>query len=480
MITPILLAGGSGTRLWPLSRETYPKQFSKFISDKSLFQNTAERLNSSEIMAFNAPIIITNNDYRFIVTEQLQSIGIDPGTVIIEPKAKNTAPAILAASLFCFSQDPDAVLLVAPSDHYIDKLQPFYEVISRGITDIKNGKIVTFGISPDRLETGYGYIKTSNPSSLGSCEVTEFVEKPDSEAAKKMIASGDYLWNSGMFLFRAADLIEEYSKLQSNLVKHVKKALNNSKIDLGFLRLDQAAWSNCDNISIDYAIMEKTSRLVAHPLCVGWSDLGGWDAIWERMEKDEYGVALSENAHSHLCENTLLRSENEMQQIVGIGLTDIIAVAMPDAVLVADKNALQDIKQVVNTMRLHDIAQATEFPKEHRPWGWFESLALQSRFQVKRIMVNPGSALSLQSHHHRSEHWIVVQGTALVTINDEETLITEGQSVYIPLGAIHRLANPGIVPMILIEVQTGVYLGEDDIIRYEDIYSREIDGSNNK
>ena len=472
IITPVLLAGGSGTRLWPLSRKSYPKQFSNLIGDQSLFQQSALRLTSSDIVKFAPHITMTNADFRFIVGEQLQGVGINPGPILIEPEGRNTAPAILAASIFAQDRDPEALLLVAPSDHVIPDVEAFHEALVHGMDAVSKGKIVTFGITPTRAETGYGYLELSGPSDVDAVDLLRFVEKPDVVGARKMLDAGNFLWNAGIFLFRACDMISAFEKYSNELLLPVKEALGAVTEDLDFLRLEPNAWSRCEDVSIDYAIMERAKNLVAVPFSAGWSDLGGWDAVLQEMERDDRGVATSNNAHAIDCEDTLLRSESRTLELVGIGLKNVIAVAMPDAVLVAHKDRAQDVKKVIKKLKTESIKQADKFPKDHRPWGWFETLAISGRFQVKRIFVDPGAALSLQSHHHRSEHWVVVEGTAQVTINDENKLVTEGQSVFIPLGAVHRLENPGKLPVILIEVQTGPYLDEDDIIRYHDQYHR--------
>lgn len=471
-VIPVLLAGGSGTRLWPLSRKSYPKQFSNLIGDKSLFQQSALRLTSSDKVKFAPHLTMTNSDFRFIVGDQLQGVGIQPGTILIEPEGKNTAPAILAASLYAFDRDAEAVLLVAPSDHVIPDADAFHRAVLTGLDAMKNGKIVTFGITPNRPETGYGYLELSKQTSGDAVDLLRFVEKPDAPNARKMLEAGNYLWNAGIFLFRACDMITAFERYAPELIGSVKAALGEVTADLDFLRLDADAWTKCENISIDYAVMERASNLVAVPFSAGWSDLGGWDAVWGEMEQDDNGVALSSHAHAIDCKDTLLRSENDELEIVGLGLENILAIAMPDAVLISHKDRAQDVKKIITRLNSKSIQQGETFPKDHRPWGWFETLVIRGRFQVKRIFVKPNAALSLQSHHHRSEHWVVVEGTAKVTVDDKTSLITEGQSVYIPLGAIHRMENPGKVPMVLIEVQTGSYLGEDDIIRYEDIYSR--------
>ena len=473
-ISPVLLAGGSGTRLWPLSRKSYPKQFADLVGEKTLFQSSAERLTSSDIIEFTPHITLTNSDFRFIIGEQLQEIGIDPGPILIEPETKNTAAAILAASIFVHANDKDAVLLVAPSDHVIPDTHAFHDAIKVGLAHVQNQKMVTLGIRPTHPETGYGYLELSSAplDEHGSSDLKTFIEKPNVHNATQMVQAGHYLWNAGIFLFRAQDMIDAFRAHEPQTLDFVSQAVNEALIDLGFLRLSKEPWSKLQDISIDYAIMEKAQNLVAVPYLSKWSDLGGWDAVWSESKTDASGNATSDTAHAIECSNSLLRSESTSQQVVGIGLTDIMAIAMPDAVLVAPKDRAQDVKKAVELLRAKDIAQAEIFPKDHRPWGWFESLAKGERFQVKRICVKPGAALSLQSHNHRSEHWIVVEGTAKVTIDEDVQIITEGQSVYVPLGAIHRMENPGKSPMLLIEVQIGSYLGEDDIIRYEDIYAR--------
>ena len=474
LIYPTLLAGGLGTRLWPASRKSYPKQFSNFIGDESLFQQSARRLTSSDILEFAPHITLTNADFRFIIAEQLQAVGIDPGPILIEPEVKNTAAAVLAASLFIHAQNTDAVLLVAPADHLIPDTTAFHEAIAVGLSQVEIGKMVTFGIKPSHPETGYGYLETltSDTDLLPVSDVKKFVEKPDLNGAEKMLATGNFLWNAGIFLFSAQSMIEAFVAYAPKTLDLVSKAVKCATPDLGFVRLAEQPWSMLENTSIDYAIMEKAQNLVAVHYASKWSDLGGWDAVWSESNPDNSGNVTSKSAHAIECTNSLLRSEEGNQQLIGLGLDNIMAIAMRDAVLVAHKDQSQNVKMAVDILKRNKIAQAEIFPKDYRPWGWFESLAIGNRFQVKLICVKPGAALSLQSHSHRSEHWVVVEGTAKVTIDDEEKLLSEGQSVYVPLSSKHRLENPGEHQITLIEVQIGTYLGEDDIVRYEDVYSR--------
>jgi len=471
MITPVILCGGSGTRLWPLSRKSYPKQFAGLLGEESLFQASARRLVGPE---FGAPLVVTNSDFRFIVTEQLTGVGIDPGAVLIEPTGRNTAPAVLAAALWLQQNDPDTLMLVAPSDHVIPNTAAFKEVLKAGEQAARAGQLVTFGITPDRAETGYGWLEldVAPSGATQALDLVRFVEKPDAENAQIMLDQGRFLWNAGIFLFSVKTILNAFRAHAPDMVAPVKDAVDQGKSDLGFLRLAPDAWQQAEDISIDYAVMERADNLSVVPFGAGWSDLGDWHAVWREMPRDENGVATSGPAQAIDCKDTLLRSEAEGLELVGIGLEGIVAVAMPDAVLVADASRSQEVKLAVAALKSKGAKQAEAFPKDHRPWGWFETLVLADRFQVKRIVVHPGAALSLQSHVHRSEHWIVVSGTAKVTIDEEVKLLGENQSVYIPLGAVHRMENPGKVPMVLIEVQTGVYLGEDDIVRYEDVYAR--------
>jgi len=472
-IHPILLCGGSGTRLWPLSRKSYPKQFVPLAGEESLFQASALRLSGP---GFAAPIIVTGGDFRFIVTEQLAQVELAPSAVLIEPAARNTAPAILAAALLLEAREPGALMLVAPSDHVIPDPARFREAALAAAPTAREGRIVTFGIRPDRAETGYGWLELDAAPDAGFAPIPQplkrFVEKPGADAAQAMLEGGLHLWNAGIFLFTADTLIAAFEAYQPRMLEQVRAAMDNATLDLGFTRLAPEPWEGIAADSIDYAVMEKAPNLSVVPYGGVWSDLGGWEAVWRESGPDAQGVVTHGPATAIDCENTLLRSEADSQQLVGLGLKDIVAIAMPDAVLVAHKDRAQDVKLAVLALKAKGVAQAETLPRDYRPWGWFESLAVGGRFQVKRIVVHPGAALSLQSHHHRAEHWIVVEGTARVTVDNEVKLVTENQSVFVPLGAVHRMENPGKVPMVLIEVQTGSYLGEDDIIRYEDVYAR--------
>lgn len=473
-IYPILLTGGSGTRLWPLSRKSYPKQFARLLNEKTLFQDSVQRLTSSKAISFEPPMVLTNHDFRFIVLEQLKELGIEPGAILIEPEAKNTAAAILAATISAHSKDPNAVLLVTPTDHVMPDIEDFHEAIKLGMKHVFEGKIVTFGIRPAHAATGYGYLELSEvvTEGMSAIDIVKFVEKPEKALAEQMLASGNFLWNAGIFLFQAQDMIDAFREYMPEVLDLVSQSIARASNDLGFVKISAEPWSLLKSISIDYAIMEKLPNIAAVPYSSKWSDLGGWDAVWAEGSPDIVGNVTSGPAHAIDCKNSLLRSENANQQLVGLGLENLVVVAMPDAVLVANKDRSQDVKLAVHRLQQYGAVQADEFPVNHRPWGRYESLKRDSRFQVKRIIVNPGASLSLQSHHHRSEHWVVVEGTAKVTINETVKLVTEGESVYVPLGAIHRLENPGKLTMTLIEVQIGSYLEEDDIIRYDDVYSR--------
>ena len=471
MIHPVILCGGAGSRLWPLSRERFPKQFSALTGKDSLFQQCALRLSGE---GFAPPVVVTGAPFRFIVAEQLTAVGVEPDTILIEPTARDTAPAALAAVLDIAGRHPEAMVLIAPSDHHIPDPAGFRAAINAGLEAATAGEIVTFGITPDRPETGYGYLELASGADVngGSVRLNRFVEKPDRARAEAMYASGRHLWNAGIFLGRAADLIAAYARHAPELMHPVRAAVVNARSDLGFLRLDPQAWAETRAVSIDYAVMERAENLAVVPWDGTWSDLGDWNAIWRTAERDAAGVAASEGATALDCRDTLLRVEDGEMELVGIGLADMIVVAMPDAVVVAPRARAQDLRAAVAGLKAAGRPQATDFARERRPWGWFEAVAKGNRHQVKRIVVRPGGVLSLQSHMHRAEHWIVVSGTARVTIGETVQLVSENESVYVPLGARHRLENPGKVDLHVIEVQTGAYLGEDDIKRYEDVYAR--------
>lgn len=468
MITPVILAGGSGTRLWPLSRKSYPKQFAAFDGDRSLFQDTVLRFSGA---GMGRPVVVTSEDFRFIVTQQLGEVGILPEHVFVEPEGRDTAAAILLAAL-SLAEDPERLMLVAPSDHAIPAAQAFRGAVESGAASAREGRIVTFGIAPDRPETGYGYLELAEPvTGTTARPLLRFVEKPDQPRAEEMLATGRYVWNAGIFLMRVGTVLDAFDEHAPDLVAPVRAALDAARPDLGFLRPDAQAWGETRKVSIDYAIMERAENLMVVPFPETWTDLGDWEAV-RIIRADENGLAAAGNVTAIDCRDSLLWSEGEGQPLVGLGLDNIVAVAMPDAVLVAERGRAQDVKTVVEALRAREVPQADAFRREHRPWGWFESFALGQRFQVKRIFVDPGGRLSLQSHVHRAEHWIVVEGSAEVTVGDSMQMVHENQSVYVPQGSMHRLANPGKIGLTLIEVQTGAYLGEDDIIRHEDVYSR--------
>lgn len=468
-LTPVILCGGSGTRLWPLSRKSYPKQFVPLLGAQSLFQMAVLRLTGG---GFSAPLVVTNSDFRFIVTEQLSGAGVDPGTILIEPAGRNTAPAILAAALHLATIDPDRIMLIAPSDHVVRDDAGLRAAITEALPIAKSGRIVTFGVTPDRAETGYGWLELATRAQAGPNDLIRFVEKPGAAVAAEMLASGRYLWNAGLYLASAATLIAAFKSHAPRLIAPVQDALRAAKPDLGFLRLAPDPWAKAEAISIDYAVMERMNDLVVMPLAPGWSDLGDWEAVAREAAADDQGNIFSGNSRAMDCTDSVLRSESAGLALVGIGLDNIIAIAMPDAVLVADRRRTQDVRLVVAMLQADGTPQAETFPRDHRPWGWFDRLVTGDGFQVKRIVVSPGAALSLQSHVHRAEHWIVVSGTALVTLDGKQSTVGQNQSIYIPQGAQHRLENKTHTPMVLIEVQTGPYLGEDDITRFEDLYAR--------
>ncbi|MEM7709495.1 MAG: mannose-1-phosphate guanylyltransferase/mannose-6-phosphate isomerase [Pseudomonadota bacterium] len=469
-ITPVLLCGGSGTRLWPLSRASHPKQFARILGDESLFQAAAHRFQGN---GFAPPLVVTADAFRFVAAEQLDAIGLAPGAILLEPEGRNTAPAAALAALTLVAADPNAVMLLTPADHAVADPEPFRAAAERARTAVEAGRIVTFGIAPTRPETGYGWLLPAEDDVDEAVQALDrFVEKPDAARAEDLLAEGRALWNAGLFLARADVLIDALRTHAPDVLVAAEDALADAQLDLGFTRPDPAAWTAMPDASLDRGVMEKADNLSVVRVDGPWSDLGAWDAVWQASPRDDRGVATAGPATALDCDDTLLRAETDDIELIGIGLRDVVAVAMGDAVLVADRTKGQAVRQAVDTLRDRGARQATQLPVDHRPWGWFETLILADRFQVKRIHVHPGGALSLQSHLHRAEHWIVVAGTARITLDGEVRLLSETQSVHIPLGAVHRLENPGKVPMVLIEVQTGPYLAEDDIVRYEDQYAR--------
>jgi len=470
LIHPVILCGGSGTRLWPSSRKAFPKQFSSLVGDQSLYQQTLKRLSGD---LFGEPTVLTTVDFRFVAREQAEAIGLMDAKIVLEPVGRDTAPAILTAALMNKST-PDDLLLIAPSDHMIERPDEFLEAIEVGVKAAAAGNLVTFGITPKSPETGYGYLDLGKVARDGEAsKLRAFVEKPDAKRAQEMLNSGHFLWNAGIFLFRVADILSAFQEHAADMIEPCQNALDNCGNDLGFLRLEKSAYESVRTQSIDYAVMENARDISVVPVSAGWSDLGSWTSLHAALVRSQDGVLTGGEVTAIDCENSVLRSEDSNVHLVGLGVKNIVAVATRDAVLVADINKSQQVKQVVETLRAQKIPQADDHPRFHRPWGWYETLCLSDRFQVKRIMVRPGGILSLQSHVHRAEHWVVVAGTARVTVGDKVQLLGENESIYIPLGAVHRMENPGKLPMYLIEVQTGSYLGEDDIKRYEDVYDRE-------
>ena len=464
VVQPVLLSGGSGTRLWPLSREAYPKQFLPLVGDDTMVQATWRRVAP---LAGAAPIVVANEEHRFLVAEQLRQIGAPVPAIILEPVGRNTAPAIAAAALQAMVGGEDPLLLVLPSDHVVRDAEAFLAAVDEASEGASAGALVTFGILPDAPETGFGYIQSA--SGAGLQQVLRFVEKPDAATAQSYLDAGGYYWNSGMFLFRASRYLEELGKFNAEMLRAVRLAFEGAQRDGDFIRLDREAFSASPSDSIDYAVMEKTDRAMVLPVDIGWNDVGSWSALWEVSERDADGNAH----HGDVIAVDTRNSYAYARRLVAlVGVDDIVVVETDDAVLVAHKDHVQEVKQVVAQLKDSQRSQAILHRKVYRPWGAYDSIDTGERFQVKRITVKPGGVLSLQMHHHRAEHWIVVSGTAKVTRGEETLLLSENQSTYIPLGVTHRLENPGMVPLELIEVQSGSYLGEDDIVRFEDVYGR--------
>ncbi len=468
LIIPVILSGGSGTRLWPLSREAYPKQFINLVNDNSLLGDTVERVEALDDVQHL--IVVSNEAHRFMVAGCLQAHDhLNSSSIILEPVGRNTAPAIALAAYKAIDVDSDAVLLIMPADHVIKDSPQFAEAVRKGKLAALEGKLATFGIVPDCPHTGYGYIKSGREQGEWAV-VEEFVEKPDEATAKGYIGTGEYYWNSGMFMFRADRYLQELEKFQPDMVSICKEAFDKSSEDLDFIRVDAEIFATSPDDSIDYAVMEKTDSAVVVPLDAGWSDVGSWSALWEIHAQDEHGNVCKGDVITEDVNNSYIHSESRL--VAAIGVDDHVIVETDDVILVADKSRVQDVKKLVAQVKQQDRHEHRFHKKVHRPWGTYEGISSSQRFQVKRIMVNPGAKLSLQKHHHRAEHWVVVQGTALVTRGDEQILLSEDQSTYIPLGTVHRLENPGVIPLEIIEVQTGSYLGEDDIVRLEDTYGR--------
>ena len=474
-IIPVILCGGTGTRLWPLSRESFPKQYLTLNSDNknSLLQNTQKRISKLDNIV--EPILVCNEDHRFIVAEQMREINIKPLSILLEPLGRNTAPAICLAALKALEKFKDPTLIVLSSDHIIENEKKFLEVIKLGLNQASKNKLITFGIVPNAPETGYGYIKSEiafNNDNLKGSKIEQFIEKPDLETAKCYIKDSRFTWNSGMFMFKASTILSELKKFAPDIVIQCKESILESKIDLDFQRLNCEYFKKCPNISIDIAVMEKTKNGIVFPLNVGWSDIGSWEAVWKIANKDNNGNFIKGKTLIEDSNNCYFLSENRL--IAGLGLSNLIVIDTNDAILIAEKSKSQAVKNIVGKLKKNNIPEGIRHKKIYRPWGDYISIIEDSRWQVKQIHVKPGEKLSLQMHHHRAEHWIVVKGTAEVQVNNENAVLTENQSIYIPLGSKHRLINPGKIPLILIEVQSGSYVGEDDIVRFDDKYGRKL------
>ncbi len=472
-IFPVILCGGSGTRLWPISRQSFPKQYLPLglNQEKSLLQNTFERIKN--LKNIRNPILVCNEEHRFIAAEQMREIDVNPTSILLEPFGKNTAPAIALSALIALEKSEDPTLLILSADHEIKNKDRFIQILNIGINEANKDKLITFGVVPNHPETGYGYIKAEKPfktDEIVAQEISEFIEKPNLETAKKLILDKRYTWNSGIFIFKAKNVINELKKYSPNLIDLCKKSLKNSSYDLDFLRLNKKDFERCPNISIDIAVMEKTNKGSVIPLDVGWSDIGSWESLWDISEKTNSKNVITGKVMIDNCQECLIKSEHRL--IVGIGLKDLAIIETNDAILITKKDETQKVKDMVYKLKKEKYIEGTQHRKIYRPWGSYISIVEDNRWQVKEISVKPGEKLSLQMHHHRSEHWIVVKGTAKVEINDKESILTENQSTYIPLGVKHRLSNPGKITLTLIEVQSGSYVGEDDIVRFEDNYGR--------
>lgn len=467
MLTPVLLSGGVGSRLWPVSRETHPKQFLPLAGELSMLQETLQRTSGLEE---SPPLVVCNEEHRFMVAEQLRQVNITASALILEPQGRNTAPAVALAALQALTTDPESLLLVLPADHLIQDVVAFAEAVSKAVPLAQQGRLVTFGVVPSSPETGYGYIKCGASIASDLYDLERFVEKPDAGTAQAYLDSGSYLWNSGMFLLRAATYLEQLGEFAPDILACSREAMAGASTDLDFVRPAAEAFSRSPSDSIDYAVMEKTTAGAVVSLDCGWSDVGAWSALWDVAERDAQGNVCKGDIMLDDCSDSYFRSDSRL--VAATGVANLVVVETADAILVADRGKVQDVKRIVNRLKAQDRPEVSQHRRVYRPWGSYESLVMSERFQVKRIVVNPGQTLSLQMHHHRAEHWVVVHGTAEVTCEDKVFMLGEDESTYIPLGHKHRLANPGRIPLELIEVQSGAYLGEDDIVRYEDVYGR--------
>ena len=475
-VTPVILCGGSGTRLWPLSRAGFPKQFLSLTGNKSLFQQAAERLVAlgADYIRVAKPLIVTGEEHRFLASEQLREAGIELGAALLEPVGRNTAPAVTLAALAALAEGNDPVLVVTPADQTVANTSAFSQVMQQAIRVASGGSIVILGVTPDRPETGYGYIQAQAQNDAGAMSVQRFVEKPNAATAQQYLAEGGYYWNAGMFVLKASVWLHALTAFRPDIANATATAWNGKTQDNIFVRPGKVEFTAIPSESIDYAVMERCPGsdfpIKMVPLDAGWSDLGAWDAVWNVLPKDEEGNAHLGDVLTSNSRNTLVHASSRLVSLVGV--QDLIVIETPDAVLVADKNRSQDVKHIVTKLQATKRDEHNLHRKVHRPWGWYDSIDAGGRFKVKRIQVKPGGSLSLQKHHHRAEHWIVVKGTAEITNGEKVLLLTENQSTYIPLGEVHRLANPGTIPLEIIEVQSGSYLGEDDIVRFEDHYGR--------
>ena len=476
MIIPVILSGGTGSRLWPMSRELNPKQFLSLCSEQTMLQETMTRLEGIADIA--APVVVCNEEHRFLAAQQMRDIGVAVDKIILEPIGRNTAPAICAAAEYIQGKNSDDktagddVMLILAADHVIQNKEVFHQVVESGYRVAQQGQLVTFGIVPHKAETGYGYIKRAEffARDENAYKVAQFVEKPDLDTAQKYLDSGEYYWNSGMFMFKASSILQELEVLSADIYKSVKSAVLKGAKDLDFCRLEVDAFTASPSDSIDYAVMEKTDKAVVIPLDADWSDVGAWSALWEVKSRDTDGNVIHGDVLTYDVSNSYVHAEERMLAV--IGMDNCVIVETADAVLVADKSRSQDVKEIVNQLKSTRREEILSHQRVYRPWGSYETLEETERFKVKRIIVNPGAKLSLQMHHHRAEHWVVVKGTATITCGDKEFVMTEDQSNYIPLGTQHRMENPGVIPLEIIEIQTGSYLGEDDIVRFDDTYGR--------